>query len=134
MATNDKPLTDERLAEIAAYWESVYHNYYEPDIQEPPDTLHDAICHVDELLGVIRSQRAVIEQQQTEIATMRPVVEAVAGELTAIYWNRETHRFCCRWCDASHKLHMSQIEHASDCPYEQARAYVAQHPATGEGE
>ena len=64
---------NERLTEIAAYWENIYRNYYASDAPEPPDTLHDAICHVDELLDVIR-------EQQAQIAAMRPIVEAVTED------------------------------------------------------
>ena len=57
-------MDEQRLAEIAAYWEHIYNDYYMPGIAEPPDTIHDAIVHVDELLGVIRGQMETIRQLQ----------------------------------------------------------------------
>ncbi len=76
-------------------------------------------------------QRDCVAARQ-EANAMRAIVEAVAGDIVAVYWNRETHRFCCRWCDADHKLHIRQIEHTADCRYQQARAFVAQYPAQHE--
>ena len=119
----DEPMTDERLAEIAAYWEGIYHNYYLPDAPEPPDTLHNAICQVDELLGVIR-------QQQAQISAMRPIVEAVAtGGISYSEEGVGQCVFCLDYGDDDISL-----SHTPECPIAQTRAYVATHPAAEGGD
>lgn len=122
---NNEPMTDERLAEIDAYWNLIYHGYYMPDIPEPPDTLHDAICHILELRVEVDRLRAREQALAAENAAMRPVVEAVA-KLAA----RET---------AENPIYSRDLVlHSDDINVlwlrEQARAFVAAHPATATGE
>ena len=154
MATNE-PMTDEALAEIDAYWNLIYHGYYMPDIPEPPDTLHDAICHILELRAEVdrlraREQALVAEnaaaidelewqrdmnqqlgaeneQKQAQIDAMRPIVEEVAAG--AEYASDLGDAFHCLWCDGE-DVEQRDVQHDNGCPVTQARAFLAAHPAT----
>ena len=144
MATNEQPMTNEALAEIDAYWNLIYHGYYMPDIPEPPDTLHDAICHILELRAEVdrlraREQALVAEnaaaidelewqrdmnqqlgaeneQKQAQIDAMRPIVEEMAQAFLSFGPGRPGDTYIYR--------------PVSVAIIEQARAFVAAHPAT----
>lgn len=107
-----EPMSEERLAEIREDWASGY--AFRIEDQELVMRHHAAIT---DLL-------AEVERLRAEVAAMRPIVEAVAlGKQ-----KRGNHVVCI--CSAP----FDDNHHENDCPIAQARAYIAQHPATGEGE
>ena len=114
----DEPMSDERLA--------VIHGVL--SVAKMDATTHGLVW---ELLAEVERQRAVIEQQQAEIAAMRPVVEAVAthGMYTPFYPPDGPALYGCDWCHARARK-LDAIKHTDGCEMTQARAYVAQHPAT----
>lgn len=83
-------------------------------------------------------RNARIDELQTMIDAMRPMVEAVA-RMTATTGNGH-----CDSCNGQRVMiydakrytqHISDdYEHAADCPIAQARAFVAAHPTAGEAE
>lgn len=66
------------------------------------------------------------EQLRAQIAAMRPIVEAVAQH-TALA-DQRSNRYLCMFCQAAAD-HLSDLEHTDTCMAEQARAYLAAHPA-----
>ena len=125
MATNEQPMTNEALAEIDAYWNLIYHGYYMPDIPEPPDTLHDAICHILELRAEVDRLRAREQALVAENAAMRPVVALVARGCV----DEATTGFPEFIVALDGDDSASEIANAESL-IEQARAFVAAHPAT----
>ncbi len=71
-----------------------------------------------------------IERLRAENAAMRPIVQRVA-EHTA--WpNFRADLYMCLFCTAA-AGHLSDLQHDANCIAEQARAFVAQHPAQEKG-
>ena len=63
-----------------------------------------------------------------QVTAMRPIVEALTWDDDA----DEDEFMTCSLCGGENVIG-SNYEHAADCPVIQARAYVAAHPARGEG-
>ena len=82
------------------------------------------------LLDEIERQRAVIAEQQAEIAAMRPIVEAVADI------EKSDGSACLQLCDTMYLTTPTEsawrVQHRANCVIEQARTFVAQHPASDE--
>lgn len=110
---SNEPMSDDELAAIHA--DNTYEFYHS----------HIAVGDIAKLLAEVKRQRAVIAEQQAQIAAMRPVVEAVA-KLDA----RESRENPVYTNDVV--LHSDDIN--TLWVRDQARAYVAQYPATATGE
>jgi len=91
------------------------------------DYIQQTYQHIPALLMEHERQRAVIAEQQAEIAAMRPVVEAVADI------ENSDASACLQLCDTMYLTTPTEsawrVQHRANCVIEQARAYVAQHPA-----
>ena len=74
MSKKPMPMTDKRLAEIRDIVEQSVAIWQRSGVEPPRDVLRQV-----ELLAEVERQRAVIAEQQAEIAAMRPIVEAVAS-------------------------------------------------------
>jgi len=83
---------------------------------------------LEELERENHRQRAVIAEQQAEIAAMRPIVEAVADI------ENSDASACLQLCDTMYLTTPTEsawrVQHRANCVIEQARAYVAQHPTS----
>ncbi|HEU5349930.1 MAG TPA: hypothetical protein VFU63_15085 [Ktedonobacterales bacterium] len=67
----------------------------------------------------------------TEIAAMRPMVEAMAAG--AEYASNLRDMFHCLWCDGE-DVEQRDVQHDNNCFVTQARAFVATHPTAGKAE
>ena len=78
--------------------------------------------------AALDTKQAEVERLRAEIAAMRPVVEAVADI------ENSDGSACLRLCDTMFLTTPTEsawrVQHRANCVIEQARAYVAQHPAT----
>ena len=113
MATGYEPMTDEELEEIDEW-------------------LHDgegvSFGQQVRLADEVERQRAIIAEQQAQLAAMRPIVAAVAIEIDP----EDDHFFCSR-CVSTAGLwlgHTHEMVHEPDCIVVQARACLAAHPET----
>ena len=154
-----EPMTDERYqtiqahAEIARSWRDTPDSY--ADVQIPlmamilgADVL-TLIAEVDRLRAEVDEGNAALHEQiqawmsqkaevdrlrareqalEAENAAMRPIVAAVAEHIGASV--SDDFRLC-SFC-ANGAIESRVIYHSDDCEVEQARAFVAAHPAAGE--
>jgi len=77
--------------------------------------------------AALDTKQAEVERLRAEIAAMRPVVEAVADI------ENSGASACLQLCDTMYLTTPTEsawrVQHRANCVIEQARAYVAQHPA-----
>lgn len=139
--SNNEPMSDENEASEIVHNASAWYftEEYMADQAREIEQLKAEIAKRDELVEQLQQQADTDEaewiasnerlrdemarleegivEQQTEIAAMRPIVEAVA----ACADNRYVVCVVCGFgCD----------DHGENCPAEHARAYVEQHPTT----
>ena len=76
-------------------------------------------------------RNARIDELQTMIDAMRPMVEAVAAG--AEYASDLGDVFHCLWCDGE-DVEQRDVQHDNNCFVTQARAFVATHPTAGKAE
>ena len=131
-----EPMSEERLAEIREDWAGGYAFRVEDQelVMRQHAAITDLLAEVErlrdqvdtladeyDLLTEVERQRAVIAEQQAEIAAMLPVVEAVAT------MEREYSEDSKSWVLVPPLTNRNLFTVRL---LEQARAYIAQHPAT----
>src|SRR5690348_4615699 len=108
MATGYEPMTDEELEEIDEWLHDGEGVSFEQQVRLADD---------------VERQRAVIAEQQAQLAAMRPIVAAVAEHIGGYV---SEHFRQCAFC-ANGAIESRVIAHADDCEVTQARAYLAAH-------
>ena len=83
---------------------------------------------IEQLVAEVDRLRAREQALEAENAAMRPIVAAVAEHIGASV--SDDFRLC-SFC-ANGAIESRVIYHSDDCEVEQARAFVAAHPAAGE--